>query len=251
MKRCLATLALVLLIPSQALALDLRPYGKIGVDAGYDDHISGREAPDPLQFAVGNTDASGGLSLGIGNEFVFDDDHVLTVSTSLKGYRYLNYPDFSGAWAGLSTELATYRLFEQVDAFWGLNAGASLGPGRSGGLSLTLERPLFWSVTGGASLGGYRYIGTAASQHVGLWGELSMRRRFGPLGLTAAYNVYRRGYDTGDLDQVQGVTLFATWRLLDGLYVKASAEHNWADSSDPTRIYQGTYANMGSVYYVF
>lgn len=251
MKRYLAGLILGLLIPSQAFAFELRPYGKIGLDAGYDDHVSGREVPDPTQFAAGNRDASGGLSLGLGNEFVFDDDRVLTVSASLKGYRYLNYPDFSGAWAGLATELATYRLFEQVDAFWGLNAGASLGPGRSGGLSVTLERPMPWGTTGGMSLGAYRYVGSAASQHQGLWGELSFRRRFGPLGLTASYNYFRRGYDAGDLDQVQGATLYATWRVLDGLYVKASAEHNWAGSSDPTRIYEGSFANLGSVYYVF
>lgn len=244
-------IALSLLIPSQAVALELRPYGKIGVDAGYDDHISGREAPDPLAFAQGNTDASGGLSLGLGNEFVFDSDRILTVSASLKGYRYLNYPDFSGAWAGLTTEFATYRLVEEVDAFWNLTAGASLGIGRSGGLSVTFERPMIGSLTGGLSLGGYRYLGSAASQHLGAWGELSVRRRFGPLGLTAAYNVFRRGYDSGGLDQVQGVTLFATWRLLEDLYLRASAEHNWAGSTDPTRVYEGSFANMGSVYYVF
>lgn len=244
-------LALLLALASEAQAFELRPFGKIGVDAGYDDHISGREAPDPLRFTQGNTDASGALSLGLGNEFVFAQDRILTVSASLKGYRYLNYPEFSGAWAGLATELATYRLFEEVDAFWGLNAGASLGTGRSGGASVTLERPTLWNVTGGLSLGGYRYFGSAASQHLGLWGELSLRRRFGPLGLTAAYNVFHRGYDAGDRDQVQGATVFATLRLLDGLYLKASAEHNWAGSTDPTRVYEGSFANLGSVYYVF
>lgn len=233
------------------MAFELRPYGKIGVDAGYDDHVSGREAPDPLRFAVGNTDASGGLSLGLGNEFTFDPDRLLTISASLKGYRYLNYPEFSGAWAGLATEFATYRLFEEVDAFWGLNAGASLGTGRSGGLSVSFERPMMGGVTGGLSLGSYRYFGSAASQHRGLWGELSMRRRFGPLGLTAAVNTFRRTYDLGDIDQVAGVTLFATWRLLDNLYLKASAEHLWAGSSDPMRVYEGNFANLGSVYYVF
>lgn len=251
MRGWLAAVALGLLIPTQAMALELRPYGKLGVDAGYDDHVSGREAPDPLRFALGNVDASGVLSLGLGNEFAFDADRILTVSASLKGYRYLNYPDFSGAWAGVATELATYRLFEEVDAFWGLNAGASLGTGRSGGLSVSLERPMTGGLTGGLSLGGYRYFGASSAQHLGAWGELSVRRRFGPLGLTAAINTLRRGYDAGDVDQAQGVTLFATWRLLDGLYLKASAEHDWAGSSDPTRVYEGSFANLGSVYYVF
>lgn len=251
MRRWLALIVLGLLIPGEARAFELRPYGKIGVDAGYDDHVSGREAPDPLLFEKGNADASGGLSLGLGNEFVFDDNRVLTLSASLKGYRYLNYPDFSGAWAGLATELATYRLFEEVDAFWGLNAGASMGTGRSAGLSVTFERPTLWNVTGGLSMGGYRYVGSTTSQHLGLWGELSLRRRFGPLGLTAAYNVSQRGYDVGDRDQAQGVTLFATFRVLDGLYLKASAEHTWAGSTDVTRVYEGSFANLGSVYYVF
>ncbi|MBO9541037.1 hypothetical protein J7643_10655 [bacterium] len=218
---------------------------------GVDDHVSGQAAPDPQRFARGNADASGGLSLGLGHELALGQDYLLTLSGGLRGARYALYPEFSRVWGSLSLELATYDLFWDWDAFWGLNAGGDFANGRTGGLSLGLERQGWAGVIGGIAAGAYRYLGLAESEHTGGWGELSLRRRFGPLSLTVAYSLLRRDYQAGGTDASQALSAFATWQLYPGLYLKVSAERNWNRSDLSGAPYAGGLLNVGSVYYAF
>ncbi|HEY9899988.1 MAG TPA: hypothetical protein V6D00_12460 [Pantanalinema sp.] len=251
-RRAIAALAFALALASPAGAWELgSPYGRIGWDLAVDDHVSGQQAPDPLRFARGNADASGALSLGAGQEIALDDDRILTLSGGLRGSRYALYPEFSRAWGSLSLELATYDLLWGWDAFWGVNAGGDFANGRTGGLSLGLERSLWGGVTGALAAGAYRYLGTEQSEHAGGWGELSLRRRFGSLGLTVACSLLRRGYQAGGADASQALSAFVTWQLYPGLYLKASAERNWNQSDLTGATYAGGLLNMGSVYYAF
>lgn len=252
MKRLLAATALVLGCAAPAGAWDLgSPFGRIGWDVGFDDHVSGREAPDPLRYARGNADASGAVSLGLGQEIALDADRLLTVSGALRGSRYALYPEFSRAWGSMTLELASYDLLWGWDAFCGASAGADFASGRTGSLSLALERGVWGGITGAMAAGAYRYLGQAATEHVGGWGELSLRKRFGSLGLTLAYSHLRRGYDAGGADASQAILAYITWQLYPGLYLKASAERNWNQSDLTGAAYAGGLFNLGSVYYAF
>lgn len=252
MRRLLVATVLAsgLAFPAEAWELG-SPYGRIGWDVGFDDHVSGREVPDPQRFASGNADASSAVSLGLGQEIPLDADRILTLSGALRGSRYALYPEFSRAWGSLSLELATYGLSWGWDAFWGVSAGGDFSSGRTGGLTFGLDHPLPGGITGGAAGGAYRYLAQAATEHTGWWGELSLRRRFGPLGLTLAYSQLRRGYEAGGVDASQAASAFVTWQLYQGLYLKASAERNWNQSDLTGASYAGGLFNLGSVYYAF
>lgn len=250
--RSLVVLALVLGLAAPAGAMELgAPYGRIGWDLSVDDHVSGQEAPDPLRFARGNADASGALGVGFGQELLFDETRSLTLSGSLRGSRYALYPEFSRVWGSLSLELAAYDLAWGWDGFWGANLGGDFGSGRTGGLSLGLERAWWGGVTGALAAGAYRYLGQEQSEHLGTWGELALRRRFGPLGLTVAYSLLRRGYLSGDADGTQALSAFVTWQLYSGVFLKASAERTWNRSDLTGATYEGGLFNLGSVYYAF
>lgn len=251
--RQIAFLALVLFLSSQtgAMAFDWgQPYAKLGLELGMDDHISGRETADPSTYPNGNRDANGTLSVGLGDEFMLDPDRSLTLSARLRGIAYALYPAFSGGWGSLSLEYAHYGLWGDGNLFGSLNGGTDLS-GRSGGGSLTFEVPIPLDLTAGSSLGAYRYAATTSSDHTGLWLELSLRRRLGPVSLTAAYSYVHRSYDLNRLDRQHGATLYLSWRVMNGWYLKTSVEQDWSYSSDATRTFQGSLLNLGSVYYLF
>lgn len=237
---------------SPALAWDFgKPYGNISMDLGYDDHVTGHEVPDPTTYARGNIDGASTLGLGLSGTLNVDADQVLTVTGNLKGYRYVTYPEFSRAWGSMAAEYATYHLPGAFDAFWNLNLGSDLTADRSLGGTLTLEHPAWGGLVGGASLGGYRFLGDTTVDHTGWWGELSLRRAFGPLSVTAAYSAIHRGYDAGIVDQVQSASLYASWRFMSALFLRLSAEHDWTDSTDSTRRYAGNLVNLGTLCYAF
>lgn len=245
----LAIFAFFAATPAQAFELG-RPYARVGLDVGWDDHVTMREAPDPASYPYGNRDAMSTLGLGASEEAYFDENRVLTLSARLKGTRYLNYGDFSGFWGSVTAELGTYHLWGDLDGFWAFSGGTSFTEGRTLGLNGTLEHPLPWDLKAELSLGAYGYWGTTGTDHVGTWGEAGLRRKFGPLALTAAGSLTRRDYGT-ILDLTGGPSLYATWQLYPGVLLKATLERLWTDSSDPTRIFAGNTASLGSVYYAF
>lgn len=251
MKRLLGAAVACLLTAPPAAALELgSPYLRVGVDVGYDDHVSMRETPDAASYPLGNTDALGSLSLGAVEEATLAPNLILTLSGRLKGTRYLNYGDFSGFWGSSTVELATYHFLGELDGFWSISGGTSFATGNVLGFSGSLEHPLPLGWVGGVSVGGYGYTGSSTTDHTGLWGELSLRTHLGPAAVTLAGSTTRRAY-IGLSDLTYGPSLYTTWQLYQGCFLKASVERMWTTSSDATRAYTGNTMNLGSVYYSF
>jgi hypothetical protein len=244
-------LAPLLLLAPPAHALDLgRPFGLVGLDLAYEDHVTGTAAPDPSLYPKGNIDSNGGLNLGVGDQIAIGSDRQLTVSGRLRGYRYVNYPDFSGVGGTVATELAAYHLVGLTDLFWSLSGSSTYGSGNSGSMDLTLEHPIALEVIGSLDSGAYRFVGSGAD-HVGYWGEAALRRAFGPVTLSLSYSYIHRGYDSGQIDQLQVASAYLNWKVWGSLYLKGSAEHDWTVSTDSTRTFDETLLNLGTLYYQF
>jgi len=252
MRAPLAALALVLgtSLPAEALTLN-RPFGSVSVDASYDDRISGRSDPEVELYPSGNTDWRGSLSVGGGTDMNFDDRWGLYVGARLRGFRYLQYSDFSGFLGTGTVELFGYDLPLGVDAFLSYGYSTDGSQGQSHTTALSFEKPLGNRLT--AILAGGQYWHQTSSTGLSNRGpfadgglRLSLPSR---TSLSALISLMGRDYDYGREDRILSASLNLSQRLWEGTYLRASYRRDQASSNEPGRTFPGNSVMLGTSYY--
>jgi hypothetical protein len=252
MRAPLAALALLALAPLPAGAVEMhRPIGSISVDTHYDDHVSGRSAPEVELYPAGNSDWRGGLSLGLGTEFSHGDRWNLYLGARLKGYRYVNYPDFSGLAGSATAELSGYGLPLGLDAFLSYGFSSAGTESRSHTAALSLERPLGRQLTLILAGGQYWHVSTADGlSNRGPFGDGGVRMTFPTrTSLTALVSVMGQRFDYGRDDQILSASLSLSQRLWKGTYLRAGYRRDLATSNEPGRSFPGNALSLGTSYY--
>jgi len=246
----LAALPMAVALPAHALTFH-RPFGSVSVETSYDDHISGRSDPEVELYPSGNTDWRGALSLGGGTDLSFDDTWGLYVGGRLRGFRYLNYTDFSGMVGTATAELSGYDLPLGLDAFLSYGYSADGAQSQSHTAVVSLEKPLGEMLT--VILAGGRYwhqTESAGLANQGPFADAGIRMSFPTrTSVTALVSYLGRDYDYGRADRILSASLSLSQRLWPGTYLRANYRRDQADSNEPGRSFPGNAATLGTSYY--
>lgn len=237
-------------LPADALTLH-RPFGSVSVETSYDDHISGRAAPETDLYPAGNSDWRGALSVSGGADLSLGDQWGLFLGGRLRSYRYLNYPDFSGMVGTATVELSGYELPLGVDAYVSYGYSTDGTQSQSHTTVLSLEKPLAKPLT--LILAGGQYWHQTDSlglSNRGPFADAGFRLRLAPrTTLTALISQMNRDYDYGREDRILSGSLTLTQRLWDGAYLRAGYRRDQATSNEPGRSFPGNALTIGTSYY--
>lgn len=248
-------LAGILLLPSPTLALDARPYLRVGAEAAYESNVTGRssvsEEPYRSFYSRGPSDVLGLGMVDGGFDLALDDRFGLYAGLGARAIGYANYPTFSHVVGSGVLELSAVDLPGDFDAAlaWGYRDDF-LG-GRGQWASATLERPLPWAIAGYASTG---YDWSAATDpraaRQGPFFDVGLRRRFLELGtsLRAALGAARPTYGSGRTDMVLTASAGLAQRLGRGVYATLRLRLDLLDSSEPGRSLSAPAVSLGSAW---
>ncbi len=248
----LVVLVALWLAPLPAGAVEIhRPVGSISVETLYDDHVSGRSAPEVELYPAGNSDWRGGLSLGLGTEFSHGDRWNLYLGARLKTYRYLNYPDFSGMAGTVTAELSSYELPLGLDAFMSYGYSSAGFESQSHTAAFSLERPMGRHFTLLLAGGQYWHVSNAEGlSNRGPFGDGGVRLTFPTrTSLTALVSVLGQRFDYGRDDQILSASLSLSQRLWKGTYLRAGYRRDLSTSNEPGRSFPGNAVSIGTSYY--
>lgn len=249
-RRALIVLGLLLVaFPAEALTFH-RPFGAIGLESSYDDHVSGRADPEVELYPSGNTDWRGSLSLGGGTDVSLDDRWGLYLGGRLRGFRYLNYTDFSGLVGTATAELSGYDLFG-FDSFLSYGFSTDGTQSQSHTLVMSIERP-FWERLTLVGAGGHFWHRTASLglDNRGPFVDGGIRLDFPTrTSLSATLSWMSRGFDYGREDMILSGSLGLSQRIWAGTYLRANYRRDQASSNEPGRSFPGNAFSVGTSYY--
>lgn len=240
---------LIVALPAEALTVH-RPFGAIGFESSYDDHVSGREAPEVELYPSGNTDWRGSLSLGGGTDVSLGDRWGLYLGGRLRAFRYLNYPDFSGLVGTGTAELSGYDLFG-LDSFVSYGFSTDGTQSQSHTLVLSIERPV-WERLALVAAGGHFWHRTASLglDNRGPFVDGGLRLDFPTrTSVSATLSWMSRGFDYGREDRILSGSLGLSQRIWAGTYLRASYRRDQASSNEPGRSFPGNAFSLGTSTY--
>lgn len=251
MRGSLLALGIVLMaLPAEALTLH-RPFGSISVETSYDDHISGRSEPEVELYPTGNTDWRGTMSLGGGMDLSLDDHWNVYLGGRLRGFRYVNYTDFSGLVGTASAELSGYELPLGVDAFLSYGYSTDGSQSQSHTAAISLEKPLSKQLS--LIVAGGQYWHQTSSEGLanrGPFADAGVRMSLpSRTTLTVLVSTMDRGYDYGREDRILSAGLSVSQRLWAGTYLRAGYRRDQSTSNEPGRSFPGNSVTLGTSYY--
>ncbi len=238
-----------------ALAIDARPYVRVGGEAAYESNVTGRftTAEEPLSsfYGKGQADFIGLGSLDAGADVDLGDRFSLFGGLGAKGIGYANYPVFSHVSGSGTLEVTAVDLPGDLDASLGYGNRGDFQGWHGQWAAATLERPLPWALAGHLSAG-YDWS-TAIDPRAARQGpfvDLGFRRRFRSTGTSvrATLGASRPTYGSGRLDTAVTASLGLSQRLAPGIYATLRARFDLIDSTEPNRTYSAPALAIGTAW---
>lgn len=228
-----------------------QPVGNVGLEAAYDDHISGRATVDQNLYPLGNADWRSVMGLGVNEDLAFDPTWGMDFGARFQSNRFVSYPEFDSYQGAATVEFNGYALPGDLDLYADYVYSSDFTFSQTQSLSLCLARPLFLHLVATGTAGYFRYDSTLPGlPDQGPFGDLELDYHF-PFDMTLSLgsSYMERTFQGGRLDSLLGFYLTASQRFMQNAYLNGTYSYENIDSTDPASSFPDNSFSLGTSYF--